>query len=60
MLRLAQAVYDAEVEAKPATQPSAAAAAPGEAGAEAEASYTTAVESLLKARAELEVCGIAA
>ena len=62
MLRLAEAVYAAEMEAKPAAQPSAAAAAaPGEAGAEAaEASYTLAVEKLLHARAELEVRGPAA
>lgn len=56
--RLAQVVYAAEVEAKPAAAPSAAAAAApaGEGGAEAaEASHAFAVDSLLKARAELEV-----
>ena len=58
MLQLAQAVYAAEVEGKPAAQPAgpAAASAPGDAAAEpAEASYKLAVESLLTARAELEV-----
>ena len=58
MLRLAQEVYAAEMEAKPAAQPSAAAgaSAKGEAGAgAAEATYTLAVEKLLQARAELEV-----
>jgi hypothetical protein len=61
VLRLAQVVYAAEIEAKPAAQPSAAAAAaPGEAAPEADASHATAVESLLKARAELEVRSAAA
>ena len=57
MLQLAQAVYAAEVEAKPVAQPAGpAAAAPGDAAAEpADASYKLAVESLLTARAELEV-----
>ena len=59
VLQLASAVYAAEVEAKPATQPAGpAAVAPGEAAVEpAEASYKLAVESLLTARAELEVRG---
>jgi hypothetical protein len=60
VLRLAQVVYAAEIEAKPAAQPSAAAAAPGEAAPEADASHALAVESLLKARAELEVRSAAA